>query len=154
MTTCAYDKKNKLIAIDSRMTANGSICTDKDQKWIKTPSGDIYFTIGSSSDAQYLLSLIENGYDENEVYKSMDCILVKAGDPVIEFFSNEDGYIIKQIADEADYPTYGSGRRLALAAMDMGKTAKQAVEYAMTRDIYTGGKVRVYDIKKGKFING
>jgi hypothetical protein len=39
-----------------------------------------------------------------------------------------------------------------LAALDFGKTAKEAVEYAMTRDVYSGGKVHVYDIDKGEFI--
>lgn len=35
----------------------------------------------------------------------------------------------------------GSGREFALAAMDLGKSAEQAVRYAMTRDTGTGGEV-------------
>ena len=46
----------------------------------------------------------------------------------------------------------GSGGEFAIAALDMGKTAKEAVEYAMTRDFYSGGKVHVYDIETGDFI--
>ena len=38
----------------------------------------------------------------------------------------------------------GSGNRFALAAMDFGKTAKEAVEYAACRDVYTGGKVESF----------
>lgn len=35
----------------------------------------------------------------------------------------------------------GSGERYALAAMDFGKTPVEAIAYAMTRDMYTGGKI-------------
>jgi hypothetical protein len=41
----------------------------------------------------------------------------------------------------------GSGYKFALGAMDHGKSAKDAVKYAMTRDIYTGGKVKVIKVK-------
>lgn len=41
----------------------------------------------------------------------------------------------------------GSGYQFAIAALDLGKTAKEAVNYAKTRDIYTGGRVRVFDVK-------
>ena len=47
---------------------------------------------------------------------------------------------------------YGSGAQFALSALDFGKSAKEAVEYAATRDIYTGGKVHVFDIETMKFI--
>ena len=45
----------------------------------------------------------------------------------------------------------GSGATFALAAMDFGLNVEQAVEYAATRDIYTGGKVNVF---KAKQLNG
>ncbi len=41
----------------------------------------------------------------------------------------------------------GSGYAFALAAMDFGKSAKDAVKYAATRDTYTGGRVRVFDVR-------
>jgi len=41
----------------------------------------------------------------------------------------------------------GSGRDFAIAAMDHGKSAKEAVKYAMTRDTYTGGRIRVFNVK-------
>ena len=37
--------------------------------------------------------------------------------------------------------TIGSGCEFALAACDLGKTAVEAVEYASTRDVFTGGGV-------------
>ena len=55
--------------------------------------------------------------------------------------------------DKIEYSiSKGSGSDFALALIDMGKSAKESIEYAMTRDIYTGGKVHVYDIEKGVFI--
>lgn len=42
----------------------------------------------------------------------------------------------------------GSGQDFAYSAMDFGKTAKQAVKYAMTRDSNTGGKVRTFKLTK------
>ena len=40
----------------------------------------------------------------------------------------------------------GSGEQIALAAMTLGKSPKEAVELACKLDIYTGGKVRTYKI--------
>ncbi|WP_210772140.1 hypothetical protein [Rhodanobacter lindaniclasticus] len=44
----------------------------------------------------------------------------------------------------------GSGWQFAIAAMDFGKTAKQAIEYAMTRDNGTGGGVDFVRIRTAK----
>lgn len=40
----------------------------------------------------------------------------------------------------------GSGEHLAIAAMDFGKTALEAVQYAATRDIYTGNAATTYKV--------
>lgn len=62
-----------------------------------------------------------------------------------------DGKRLKELAVEFDI-AWGSGEEFALAAMDFGNSAEEAVKYAMTRDTCTGGKVHVYDIEKCKFI--
>ncbi len=41
----------------------------------------------------------------------------------------------------------GCGIEFALAAMDHGKTAREAVEYAATRNVYTGGLITVVDFE-------
>lgn len=46
----------------------------------------------------------------------------------------------------------GSGRDFALAAMDHGKTPAESIEYAKTRDVYTGGEVHTHDIEKGEWL--
>jgi hypothetical protein len=41
----------------------------------------------------------------------------------------------------------GSGSRFAFTAMDMGATAKQAIQMAMKRDTGTGGKIHVFKVR-------
>ena len=43
--------------------------------------------------------------------------------------------------------SFGSGGDLALAAMDLGKTASQAVKFAAKRDLHTNTKVQSYKLK-------
>lgn len=43
----------------------------------------------------------------------------------------------------ADRYAIGSGRAFALGAMEHGASAKRAVEAAIRRDVYSGGRVRV-----------
>lgn len=54
--------------------------------------------------------------------------------------------IWKQELDPANPDAIGSGAAYALAAMDMGASAEDAVRAAMKRDIYTGGKVRAMKV--------
>jgi len=53
-------------------------------------------------------------------------------------------YIKKYIDGE------GSGGAWAQAALDFGKTPEEAIKYAMTKDIYTGGKVKKVIFSKNK----
>ncbi|MNJ79145.1 hypothetical protein D3C77_770710 [compost metagenome] len=54
--------------------------------------------------------------------------------------------IWRQELDPANPDAIGSGAPYALAAMDMGASAEDAVRAAMKRDIYTGGKIRTLRI--------
>lgn len=149
MTTFAYSRKESIIAIDGRISAGSRITSDKYKKWIK--KGDnVYFFVGTVTDAIRLIDLANSGFEETDDENLYECSIVLACDPPKEIYVNEAGYI-EQLEITEDYCTLGSGGDYALSAMDMGKTAKQAVEYAMTRDIYTGGRVTIYNIKTGKF---
>jgi len=146
MTTIVYDHKNKQIACDSRESAAGCIVTDDTSKWVINDTG-IWFICGSKSDRFIFTdSFNHNGKAQDNV----DC----NGIVVI------DGIAHKACIDEGIFKLdllvsnegLGSGGWFSLAAVDLGKTAKEAVEYSMTRDLYSGGKVHVYDIGKAKFI--
>lgn len=56
--------------------------------------------------------------------------------------------LYKDSIDTVD--AFGSGADLAIAAMDLGVSSSEAVEYAATRDIYTGGEVESFDIYTGE----
>lgn len=151
MTTFAYSRKESIIAIDGRLTSDDIIQSDTFEKYQVAESGAVYFIVGAVSDALEFIQYIEEGFEiiDEDINISANVIRVKDGKPCI--YGVECGQIWNDELSTCDYRTYGTGAPYALSAMDMGKTAKQAVEYAMTRDIYTGGKVTTYNIKTGKF---
>lgn len=146
MTTIIFDHKNKQIACDSRVCAGNRIETDSDNKFLKNNKG-LWFLAGPCFDSE-IITTFSSG---EIVEKSNKAVAILAAiDGSVYDISVHDGMCLWE---KIDYSiSKGSGSDFALALIDMGKTAKEAVEYAMTRDIYTGGKVNVYDIEKGEFI--
>jgi ATP-dependent protease HslVU (ClpYQ) peptidase subunit len=152
MTTIVYDHKNKQIACDSRSTIGGTIIDNNAIKHRKV--GDkLWFISGRPGDAD---TFIKNFNPLHSANKNMDvsCIFVLlegagAGNVHMAIKDSDDTYA-ECVADH-DY-AQGSGDKWALAALDFGFTAKEAVEYAITKDVYSGGKVHVYDIEKEVFI--
>lgn len=58
------------------------------------------------------------------------------------FYDNDFPY-----REEAELPfAIGCGRDWAIAAMKLGKTPKEAVEFACSQDVYCGGEIVEYDI--------
>jgi len=148
MTTIAYDHKNQQIACDSRTTADGFICSDSAIKYrVMVGSGDVWFYYGVAADVDIFIA---NFKHNEEIKKNVSCgaLLVRKG--IAYGISNYDGVYKQSILSYNE--GFGSGACYALSAIDLGLSAKKAVEYAMTRDCYTGGKIHVYDIKKGKFV--
>lgn len=149
MTTFAYSKKENAIAIDGRMTRGGMVASDSDNKYVETPSG-VYFTIGCVSACNRLIRAVEDGDEYVDEDNNWDCHIILASNPPKEIYVNDCGYIESEDITE-EFLTSGSGESYALSALDMGKTVRQSVQYATTRDIYSGGKIVVYDISKQKF---
>ena len=146
MTTIVYDHKKKQIACDSRETAAGCIVTDKADKWVNNDTG-IWFICGSKSD-RYIFT--ENFNHNDEAPKNIDCSGIVVIDGVAHKACISDGIFKLDLIVSNE--GIGSGGWFSQAAVDLGKTASEAVKYSMTRDMYSGGKVHVYDIKKGEFI--
>lgn len=143
MTTIVYNHKSKQIAIDSRMTSGNIIISDSVDKGFFI--GDrLFFLCGDSFD---IIKFKECYPDIKRNYDCYGLMLYKG----LVYNIGFDGKHLKEVAVNFDI-SCGSGEEFALSAMDFGRTAKEAIEYAMTRDTYTGGKVHVYDIEKGKFI--
>lgn len=151
MTTIVYDHERKQIAIDSRATSNGLICDDNCEKWRVTESGEVWFTCGAICDEELLIECFKDSDKKLgiEVIPDANAFVVR-GDKVLMRGVTNDGEAWTQVL--TSNRCIGSGSSFGLAALDFGKTAKEAVEYAATRDCYTGGKIHVYDIELGAFV--
>lgn len=148
MTTIVYDHKNKQIAIDSRLTKGGTtIISDDHIKWIKNDVG-LWFFCGDVCDQDLFMS-----YHDKELVKqdvTLACSAFLVINKTVYSVYMEGGYFCKIELTHSDCK--GSGELLALSALDFGKTAKESIDYAMTRDMFTGGYIHVYDIENEKFI--
>lgn len=152
MTTIVYDHKKKQIACDSRSTIGGTIIDDCAIKYRST-DGKLWFIAGRPGDADTFINHYEPLTTANKNMDVSAIFVVTSGACVGGAYmavKDSDDTYAECIIDH-NY-AQGSGDKWALSALDHGKTAKEAVEYAMTRDVYSGGKVHVYDIVKGKFV--
>lgn len=142
MTTIAFNYKDKEIAVDSRFTKGDLITTDKANKVFKR-DGVIFVMTGSTKDYEKLIDIY---FGAKNTFNSIECsaFVVDSG-LVYEYGFDCNNNDCKELAD--GNMTLGSGGDFALAAMDFGCSAKDAVKYAMTRDIYTGGTVKVIKVK-------
>lgn len=148
MTTLVYSRSENVIAIDSRMTSS-YIMTDSAEKWVYD-GDDLYFMVGSVSDVEEMLNLINSGSIVESEETEIDVLLVRAtGEPTM--FGICDGLLFSEALNTAEFKAYGSGAHFALAALDLGCKAKKSIEQAMKRDMYTGGKVVQYDLTKQRF---
>ena len=142
MTTIAYHHADRQIAYDSRCTAGGLILSDTFNKSLHTDKG-IYFMSGSTSDFADFCKEFENGKKAARPY---DCcaIYVENGVVYLRAVDTDECRFFEAVRDFNF--AIGSGQHLALAAMDFGDTAQAAVQYAATRDVYTGGQIKLFVI--------
>lgn len=146
MTTIAY--KDGIIAHDSRVTANNLIVDDEYNKHITV--ADIHFFVAGGT--EFAEDFCNAYASHSPTVKNMDVSAI-----VVE----PSGKIFKSSVEERDgqfriwkspirpgCPTaLGSGHEFALAFMDMGLSAEQAVMRAMKFDAATGGQVRTFKIE-------
>lgn len=149
MTTIVYDHKARQIAVDSRMTRSGVILSDEALKW-KYDKSVILFLTGCTCDFDLFMQHYGTHGNKSDYEIEADAFIVRDGVVYEAGFSKTAGYFETPLRDYSS--AIGSGQSFALSALDFGCNAKEAVEYAMTRDIYTGGKVHVYDIESARFL--
>ena len=144
MTTIVYCHKTKQIAVDSRATMGTRIVSDKHEKHYEH-EGCHFFVAGSIQDIDSILSAYSNK-DTKWSRDRFSAIVVTPANTVVAFYSvGTKLYTIPITFNDA----YGSGGDWALAALDFGFTAGNAVRYAATKDNCTGGPIYLYDIAKG-----
>ena len=147
MTTIVYDHKNKQLAIDGRITANDIILTDSKIKWRRCEDDNLWFFTGSCSDELELMELKHN--DKPEVKPDCSALIIKDSSCWLATFNGD--YCSHA---ELNYShSIGTGRKFALSALDFGATARESVQHAAKRDIYTGGDIHVFCVETGKQIS-
>lgn len=140
MTTIAYNHDRKEIAYDGRTTRGGVIISDESEKMIER-NGVKFFLCGSTCDYEILIAMYFG--EKQDIVPEANAFAVDSG-VVYMIGCGDNGVLWKSRKDCND--SIGSGWEYALAAMDFGRFAKQAVEYAATRDSSTGGKITVVGI--------
>jgi ATP-dependent protease HslVU (ClpYQ) peptidase subunit len=141
MTTIAY--KDGVIAYDSRQTRGGAIVSDDCLKH-EVVDGVSFLLAGAVCDERALIA----AYFGTPSPVPVECsgYAVDGGKLMLVGHDDNTG-VWKQELDPSNPDAIGSGSAYALAAMDMGASAEDAVRAAMKRDIYTGGLVRTLIIK-------
>ncbi|WP_214510545.1 proteasome subunit beta [Pseudomonas brassicacearum] len=144
MTTIAY--KDGVIAYDGRQTRSGAIVSDDCSK-CQLVDGVSFLLSGTVCDEKALIA----AYFGTPSPVPVECsgYVVDGGKLMMVGHDDKTG-IWKQDLDLDNPDAIGSGAPYALAAMDMGASAEDAVRAAMKRDIYTGGAIGTLVIDQGK----
>ena len=101
----------------------------------KLADGRLYGHTGDAQDGAAVLNWLETG-GEKPAVKDFTALLIGVNGHLSRL---EDKLVPFPITSA--FHAAGSGRDFAMAAMHMGKTAREAVELACLYDIYTGGPI-------------
>ncbi|KKE84982.1 hypothetical protein [Pseudoalteromonas luteoviolacea] len=141
MTTIAYHHPSQTICVDSLTTTSQSIVTHDAQKCQRVHNGFI-FASGNCTEIYHLLT----NWQKN-CFEAIGCtfFFINKFD---EIFYGEIRHGKRFLEPLQVNWAIGSGANWAIAAMDFGKSALEAVQYACTRDKSTGGKVHSFCLKQ------
>lgn len=158
MTTLAWD--GKTLAGDGLTTSDQLIIRTNAEKVFKLSGPDLTILSGCTGAVQQiekfkdlLQGVLRESSTESAV-KSLKVGNIQFDDgfqAIIIFRSGVDLRLFRvetmvyPVEYKTDKMAIGCGQEFALAAMDHGKTAPEAVEYAATRNVYTGGLITVVD---------
>lgn len=132
MTTIAY--KDGCLAADTKITF-GDARARHETKIIEFAKGKFLAYCGACEEALAVIEWLKSK-DKRKRKPSIDnfaCVIYSKR----ELITMEGGLMAKK-HNLSECFAIGNGWQWAMAAMDHGATAKEAVEYAATRDIYTG----------------
>lgn len=141
MTTIAYNHKDKQIAWDSRSTSNGVIITDSTQKMTVIDGVRFWFT-GTVTDQRAFIGMYF-GAKCGEF--TPECGAYVYDEELFYCGVTEQGELWKEPVD-CNHAS-GSGGNFAMSGMVMGMTARQSVQHAKRLDVYSGGRVRSFNLK-------
>lgn len=141
MTTLVYDHTKKHIAYDSRSTAGHIITSDNANKLYEF-NGTQYLASGAHFDIQQLAECYFTHKKPEQPYYDATLLVIQGKDVLRVGCENSLVWWETLTHSWAS----GSGSEFALAALDFGRTAFEAVEYAKTRDSGTGGDTHVLEL--------
>lgn len=147
MTTVIVSPAEKRIYCDGRISSGSFIVCDDAKKYHIDASGNPWFYSGAVGDAQKLFEHYVNG-GKIEISDDFDGTIFSCTEKGFIVVGVDEKNVWSAILGYAPYHCYGSGSAFAMAALDHGKSPAEAIEYAMTRDLYTGGTVHCYDYGK------
>lgn len=133
MSTIAY--RNGILAADTQVTHNDTIVFGMN-KLYQLKCGSWFGFTGRGDQLHVWQEWVEAGMPPTAVELDVSILLVRRKQ--LWLF----GGCLPPMRVKEPYHAVGSGAVFALAAMDAGADAVQAVRIACKRDIYSGGKVR------------
>ena len=143
MTTIAY--KDGIIAYDSLCVASDIVVdSDFDKKIIVNDL--VFFLCGRPCDFDHFIKVYVD-WNREEKHENIDVegLVIDNNTLYRSSIDDIDNIIWKGHLRLNNHYAIGSGRRFALAFMDAGMSAKEAIEMTAKRDIYTGGTIRTFD---------
>lgn len=143
MTTIAY--KDSKIVFDS-MLSSDSLIISNDYKKFKQINDIHFFYAGAISDRDRLLkAYVDNSHTlDRGVYGN--ALVVDKGQVYYIGVSDALELWVEDVDIDMPY-AIGSGQQLAIAYMDCGLSALEAVKMTSNRDPFTGGVIRVFDLE-------
>lgn len=143
MTTIVYCHKKREIAVDGRVTAGTVIVTDSFDKCIKR-DGHYFFLSCGMADMDNVVNAYLNKAAE-WAGANFTALIETPDHRVLEFYNVDSKLHTIPVTYNA---ACGSGGDWALAALDFGCTALDAVKYAMKKDSGTGGDIYLHQVPK------
>lgn len=130
------------MAGDGLVTENDHICMTDYQKVRRLKDGSLVGLSGDAYNWQAFGDWLDTGGEGEppKVEGTFSCLVLHPDGQLLSYDQHGRSF------PEAAPCAIGSGTRFALAWMDAGHSAADAVEYACKRDIYSGGKITVLEL--------
>ena len=132
MTTIAF--RDGILAADSRETDESITLNNTCKKVFKLKDGSLFGGAGKAEDVSRLESALKKGFSLPTLDEVSGLLIDTKGRIWLY-----EGNIWQRV--KSKYYAIGSGNAFALAAMDAGATAIEAVRIGIKRDPYSGGRV-------------
>lgn len=146
MTTAIYDHKNKLMAVDCRIVTDGVIDSDSTTIKFYEDKNGIWMFSGVVADYEkFRLIYTSDRVEEVQVTLSCYALFYDHKTKQAYFRSIDKDGVARSCKLDYNY-AIGSGSHFALAFLDSGKNAIEALAYTSKRDLYTGSRIMLFNI--------